>query len=432
MRKLFLLRGMMGSGKSTFIRENNLVRKTISFDQFSEAVLNSRYDSFQDETIVNGTYFRKANQLIGKLFNEALYFKLEQGESFIIDFNGHRVSDLNGLKKKAELYGYDVSVLNFGLKELDYYLSVNHKREVFKQVPEEAIKFRHKIFSENESAIESEFNLVSKGDVVNYFLKTSDELAGENTITNDVFVVGDIHGCFNTLQKFIEQNNDGLFIFVGDYIDRGKHSGKVLQFVERHIDCENYVFLMGNHEQSLLKKLVAADKERKDMCEEEYGMSYERVLDVLLKLKNYYFFNKDGKNYFINHGGFNTVPKYPNFSHTSNYFSGSGEFKLGVDKLFEKQHNGDNWHQIHGHRNEKEFVCFGNLENKKSISLECKVEFGGNLPIVKLSKNKVTGFYINSDSKDVELDYFEFKKKLNKTNWENYEVFNRERNWAIK
>ena len=308
MRKLFLFRGMMGSGKSTFIRENNLVRKTISFDQFSEAILNAGYNCAEDESITNKNYLTKANCLINNLFNKAFNFKLKQGESFIVDFIGYRISDLNNLKKKAEQYGYDVSVLNFGLREIEYYLSINQQREVFKRISEDAIKLRHKSFSENEGLIESHFNLVSKDDVVNYFLKTSDEFASENTITNDVFVVGDIHGCFNTLQKFTEQNNDGLFIFVGDYIDRGKHSGKVLQFVERHIDCENYVFLMGNHEQSLLRKLMEADEEKKSAYE-EYGMSYECILDVLLKLKNYYFFNKDGKNYFINHGGFNKVPK---------------------------------------------------------------------------------------------------------------------------
>jgi len=65
-------------------------------------------------------------------------------------------------------------------------------------------------------------------------------------------VVGDIHGCLNTLMKLmviIKPQPEDEFIFLGDYIDRGKFSFEVIDYLidfKRHIP--NTTFLMGNHE----------------------------------------------------------------------------------------------------------------------------------------------------------------------------------------
>lgn len=69
-------------------------------------------------------------------------------------------------------------------------------------------------------------------------------------------IIGDLHGCFNTLRKLIEtltkKDKDIIFIFVGDLIDRGKYSKETLQFLlelSKHYRC---TFLMGNHEDIFL------------------------------------------------------------------------------------------------------------------------------------------------------------------------------------
>jgi serine/threonine protein phosphatase 1 len=70
-------------------------------------------------------------------------------------------------------------------------------------------------------------------------------------------VVGDIHGCYNELVELItdledngkyNKNTDRL-IFLGDYIDRGEDSRKVIRFIrELQKDNDNVIALMGNHE----------------------------------------------------------------------------------------------------------------------------------------------------------------------------------------
>ena len=65
--------------------------------------------------------------------------------------------------------------------------------------------------------------------------------------------IGDIHGCSKTFKLLIENEiqlnkNDQLFL-LGDYIDKGKRSKEVLDYILHLIESGFSVFpLMGNHE----------------------------------------------------------------------------------------------------------------------------------------------------------------------------------------
>ena len=72
-----------------------------------------------------------------------------------------------------------------------------------------------------------------------------------------IFAIGDIHGCCNTFRKLLVdelhiQRSDTVFC-VGDYVDRGKDSKGVIDFI---IDLRNEGYqvhtLRGNHEQMML------------------------------------------------------------------------------------------------------------------------------------------------------------------------------------
>lgn len=67
------------------------------------------------------------------------------------------------------------------------------------------------------------------------------------------YVIGDVHGRADLLGQLLERLELGVpVICVGDYIDRGEHSARVLRLLRgrRDIRC-----LMGNHEQMLLRFL---------------------------------------------------------------------------------------------------------------------------------------------------------------------------------
>jgi len=59
-------------------------------------------------------------------------------------------------------------------------------------------------------------------------------------------IVGDVHGCFNTLEKLLSKLPDDEIFLVGDLIDRGPRSKEVIEFMIEHpeIKC-----VKGNHEE---------------------------------------------------------------------------------------------------------------------------------------------------------------------------------------
>lgn len=70
-----------------------------------------------------------------------------------------------------------------------------------------------------------------------------------------IFVVADIHGCFDKLMslwKKLEVTDNDLVIFLGDYIDRGAQVAETLKWILEQSKKENFIFLRGNHEQMML------------------------------------------------------------------------------------------------------------------------------------------------------------------------------------
>lgn len=79
------------------------------------------------------------------------------------------------------------------------------------------------------------------------------------------FVIGDIHGCIDELENIFDKIpvdwKRDIFIFLGDYIDRGPEPRAVVQFLVdlrlRH--PENFIFLKGNHEAMFMDFLQGKD-----------------------------------------------------------------------------------------------------------------------------------------------------------------------------
>ncbi|MBR0261257.1 MAG: serine/threonine protein phosphatase [Selenomonadaceae bacterium] len=70
-----------------------------------------------------------------------------------------------------------------------------------------------------------------------------------------IFVVADIHGCFDKLMslwKKLEVTDNDLVIFLGDYIDRGAQVAETIKWILEQSKRENFIFLRGNHEQMML------------------------------------------------------------------------------------------------------------------------------------------------------------------------------------
>ena len=84
-----------------------------------------------------------------------------------------------------------------------------------------------------------------------------------------LYAIGDIHGRMDLLARLVEQidadaatlpeGTRAQIIFLGDYIDRGLQSRDVIEhFASGALDRYDPVFLLGNHEEALLRFLQEA------------------------------------------------------------------------------------------------------------------------------------------------------------------------------
>ena len=93
------------------------------------------------------------------------------------------------------------------------------------------------------------------------FMQRSTSMAA-TTVT---YAIGDIHGCYDhllhllSLCKIHSRGRASRFVFLGDYIDRGPDSRKVVDFLIRAetLSPRQFVCLKGNHEE--LFSIAAAD-----------------------------------------------------------------------------------------------------------------------------------------------------------------------------
>ncbi|AFL68552.1 Calcineurin-like phosphoesterase [Sulfurospirillum barnesii SES-3] len=130
-----------------------------------------------------------------------------------------------------------------------------------------------------------------------------------------VYIIGDVHGCYTTLMQLIEQlpnKEKSHLIFVGDLIDRGKDSARVVEYVKNGgYDC-----IKGNHEAVMVEAY-----ETKNMCDwlsygnggDQTKLSYINLSNVDLQehltwmksLPDYLEYNikdENNKTLFVTHG----------------------------------------------------------------------------------------------------------------------------------
>jgi hypothetical protein len=78
-----------------------------------------------------------------------------------------------------------------------------------------------------------------------------------------VFIIGDIHGCFEEFQKLEDKifeyslihDIDPIIVSVGDLVDRGPQSFEVVDYFQKNSKSGKYFCVMGNHEALFIENL---------------------------------------------------------------------------------------------------------------------------------------------------------------------------------
>ena len=245
MRYLFVLRGAPASGKSTWIKENELEPYTISTDG-----LRLMYQSPVTTEEGDRAITQKNDKQVWNLLMELLERRMENGELVVIDATHYKSSLINRYKDLVSKYRYRVYVVDFSNVSEEELKRRNATRG-FRKVPDEVIE-KMVVALADTNEVKKQYKIVSPEEaitLINSPLEPFDANGYEKVV-----IFGDIHGCYDPLKEYFDKNpfNENYnYIFCGDYIDRGPQNKEVLEFLISLKGKKNCVFLEGNHEKWL-------------------------------------------------------------------------------------------------------------------------------------------------------------------------------------
>lgn len=217
--------------------------------------------------------------------------------------------------------------------------------------------------------------------------------------------IGDIHGSYDVLMEAWKKvySPHFFYIFLGDLVDRGKQSDKVVEFILSLYKLPNVMIIEGNHDTNLwhwsTDSYEYLTKSFKDtmlqLKRANIATSDVKKLCVSMKENAVYKYNE--KIVMVSHGGLYHYPEKRYLVDTADYISSQCNDYAELDKIFtEKVQEGQNIYQLHGHSN---FYSIKSNAHKNSFNLEGGVEFGGSLRVSTLSKNGFWFHYFkNNDS----------------------------------
>lgn len=236
-----------------------------------------------------------------------------------------------------------------------------------------------------------------------------------------VFVIGDIHGSFRELQLLLTKwdSEREQLIFLGDYINRGSDSLKVLQTVKELVDKSGAIALMGNHEavflewlrepmntMDLLLKMGGAttiasmekiDVHVNDSVEELVAAIKAEYADLVKWIEAMPMYYK-WQDYFFVHAGINPEVEQPESSTSDDFLWIRDDF-------------------THATHQAKETVVFGhtptmNLNEDESSKVwisTCKKKIGIDGGVV-YPKGRLSGIVLHHDSNNMPVHYVQSRQ----------------------
>ncbi|MGZ6254710.1 MAG: RNA ligase [Candidatus Chromulinivorax sp.] len=387
MRKIVILRGAQGSGKSTFVINQQLESYVISSDSI-RLLFGSVLMTPEGMISINHENEHKVWSFIDEILDK----RMSRGEFIIFDATFQKTNDFSNIIKKAKLYRYQIFCIDFSDIPLEVTLTRNKLRSEYKQVHDDTIRTTYQNII-NQNAPEEITVLPSQ---IFEHQKLIDYLDIKKVNLNHykkIHHIGDIQGCFEPLKKYLEQGlqEDEYYIFVGDYLDRGIQNDQVMQFIlQSLIHLPNVTLLWGNHETHIHRFALGEKSLSREFSYQtipqlmKINFSQDQAEQLCQKLVDCFIYEYAGYSCFVTHAGISKVPKNPILIPSTQYWHGTGAYEYPVDQMFSQTMHDTNWLQIHGHRN-KNFLPV--QASEKSFNLEAQVEFGGYLRVMTLDKN---------------------------------------------
>jgi predicted kinase/predicted phosphodiesterase len=405
MRKLYILRGVQGCGKSSFLRQHDLESYTISSD-----LLRKQFESTVFDSNGNPYITQENNKAVWTLLFQLVESRMKKNCLTFVDATHCSPKDLKPYRELAKKYKYELKIIDFDVP-LDTLLERNKQRPTIQRLNEYVIK---KFYERKKVSINEEYNVIKPEEITKELIYEIKDLSKYEKI---VFF-GDLQGCYSSIENYFKDNpynKNYLYIFVGDLVDRGIENDKVMQFMLDFSEKKNVIIIKGNHEYHLdrwargekAKSRVFNEKTlpqlyKADIKKSEVNYFCKKLIDFL-RFKYY------EKEITVTHAGLPFSPKNENIykmpSHQ--FIKGIGSYSDNVDTLWNEQTE-DFEFQIHGHRNKLKLPII----NNRSINLEGSVEYGNFLRILELSKDGFKPLEYKQDIFDKDLKRVKMEKNM--------------------
>lgn len=387
MRTLVLLRGLPGIGKSTWINENELEAYTLSADTVRTLFACPVRDPESGVLGIDQRYNKKVFEFI----RERMIERMRRGETLFIDAQNIDITEYTQL---AYRFSYNVIVVQFPLDKERALKQNKYRSPAYKVVPEEVIERSYERMISTK--IPESIAVFEPSQFINTFSKSS--LFGLVNLDEDMYKLfpdgcvffGDLHGCMQPVQDYFKEhpfNDKKLYVFLGDYLDRGPQNGELLEFLIELSSKYNCMFLEGNH----FWERYYAKGQMEDIMSDEFiqytipqiaHIPKEQILSFCAKWEPYHCFMYGRQFYFCSHAGFGYLPTGVTYVSIKDFVKGN-KYSDDVDKWYNSNYKELMPVQVHGHRNQYEYPP---TQFEYSVNLCNPVESGAPLVVMEVNK----------------------------------------------
>lgn len=383
MRILLLLRGSPGCGKTTWIEQHGLSQYTLSADDIR--LMCAGPTMMPDgKMAINPT---NDNVVWATLF-KLLEIRMQNGEFTVIDATNSKTTEMNRYKELCAAYKYRMYCVDFTSIPIEVVKERNRNRSELKRVPDEAIDKMYSRF--HTQKIPAGITVLQPDELDRIWYKPMDFNQYKK-----IHHIGDIHGCYTALQQYLDDNggmkDDEMYIFVGDYIDRGLENAEVVEFLLSVYQKPNVFLIEGNHERWLwiwANGGISKSKEFEFVTKtqlENAGIDKKSVRQLYRKIAQCAYYTYGGNTFIVTHAGLSNIPENISLISTHQMTHGVGSYNSHQDvaDAFVENTN-EHCYQVHGHRNTKRVPT---RANDRVFNLEGRVEFGGHLRCVQAEQD---------------------------------------------
>ena len=308
---------------------------------------------------------------------------MQRGEFVVIDATNSKTQEINRYKDMAKTYRYRIFCVDMTGVPMEECKRRNKLRPLYKQVPDEVIE---KMYARFETqAIPAGVTVIQPDELDKIWYKPSDY-----SHYKKIHHIGDIHGCNTVLQEYLKDgmHDDELYIFCGDYIDRGIENVEVIKFLFNIMDKPNVILLEGNHERWLWYWAHGGTSQSKEFENvtrrqlEAGGLDTKVARMLYRKLNQCVYYRFGEKTVLVTHGGLSLIPDNLTKVASEQMIRGVGRYGdyLDVAATFD-QTMPENTYQIFGHRNTEDSPI---AMSDRCFNLEGAIEQGGCLRAVVL------------------------------------------------